>query len=227
MNIKHNCDLIILVLSAFIIYTSPLNTHSMYKEKLKRIPNKFFLVMSISLACLIIISDFYPIPYIDITVITLMILSICYSFVIGYFDETKNIKNVIKKSVIFWSICLISFILSVVFDFYELFKDLNFSLIDQFSYLPAFYTLLNIGLINKLRTLQQSIPVEIMIKLSSFKLTRRELEVISLLLDGKRNMDISSSLSISISTVKKHISNIYRKTDTKNIAEFLSLINSN
>ena len=49
-----------------------------------------------------------------------------------------------------------------------------------------------------------------------FGLTPREIEVLYLLAEGASNLDISSKLFISISTVKTHISALMRKLQCSN-----------
>jgi DNA-binding NarL/FixJ family response regulator len=51
---------------------------------------------------------------------------------------------------------------------------------------------------------------------ANFDLTPREIEVLYLLADGASNVDISSKLYISISTVKTHISSVMRKLQCSN-----------
>jgi DNA-binding NarL/FixJ family response regulator len=51
---------------------------------------------------------------------------------------------------------------------------------------------------------------------ADFDLTPREIEVLYLLADGASNVDISSKLYISISTVKTHISAVMRKLQCSN-----------
>jgi DNA-binding NarL/FixJ family response regulator len=51
---------------------------------------------------------------------------------------------------------------------------------------------------------------------ADFDLTPREIEVLYLLADGASNVDISSKLYISISTVKTHISSVMRKLQCSN-----------
>jgi DNA-binding NarL/FixJ family response regulator len=47
-------------------------------------------------------------------------------------------------------------------------------------------------------------------------LSRRELEVLTLLSDGWINKEIAADLSLSAETVKKHIYNLYRKLGVHN-----------
>jgi DNA-binding CsgD family transcriptional regulator len=49
---------------------------------------------------------------------------------------------------------------------------------------------------------------------SKYKLTEREEDICSLLLNGQSNSAISDQLFIELSTVKKHIQNIFKKTNT-------------
>ncbi len=56
------------------------------------------------------------------------------------------------------------------------------------------------------------------------KLTPQERRIVSLLLQGKSNQAILGELYVSINTLKTHLKNIYRKTETKNRQELLDLI---
>lgn len=48
------------------------------------------------------------------------------------------------------------------------------------------------------------------------KLTRRERQVLSMLLDGSTNLQIAAELSVSEYTVKSHLHNVFKKIDVKN-----------
>lgn len=52
-------------------------------------------------------------------------------------------------------------------------------------------------------------------ELKKLNLTKREYEVLQLLVKGYSNSDIAESLFLSLSTVKTHISNLYVKMDVK------------
>lgn len=58
-----------------------------------------------------------------------------------------------------------------------------------------------------------------------YGLTGKEYEVALEILEGKSNQEIGEKLVISISTVKKHIYNIYGKVGVKNRSQFLALLN--
>ncbi|NMP24790.1 helix-turn-helix domain-containing protein [Sulfobacillus harzensis] len=58
------------------------------------------------------------------------------------------------------------------------------------------------------------------------KLTPQERRIVQLLLQGKSNQAIIQELYVSINTLKTHLKNIYRKTETKNRHELIDLIGS-
>ena len=56
-----------------------------------------------------------------------------------------------------------------------------------------------------------------------FDLTKREKEVLELLVDGKSNNEIAMLLSISLATVRFHLTNIYSKLGAKNRVEAVTI----
>jgi two-component system, NarL family, response regulator LiaR len=56
-----------------------------------------------------------------------------------------------------------------------------------------------------------------------YGLTRREVEILSYLVDGKGNMEIAQALTISPTTVKFHVSNILHKLNVTNRAAAIAL----
>jgi ATP/maltotriose-dependent transcriptional regulator MalT len=53
-------------------------------------------------------------------------------------------------------------------------------------------------------------------------LSKRELEVLSILASGKTNSEAAGDLYVSVGTVKSHTGNIYRKLGARNRAEALN-----
>ena len=51
--------------------------------------------------------------------------------------------------------------------------------------------------------------------ISQLELSKRELEILSLLAQGHSNQEIATKLFVSVSTVKTHIQNIFEKLDVK------------
>lgn len=60
-----------------------------------------------------------------------------------------------------------------------------------------------------------------------YHLSKREIEVLRLLCDGKNNSEISEMLSISVNTVKKHISNIFNKLNVDSRTQLIHFIIKN
>ncbi len=56
------------------------------------------------------------------------------------------------------------------------------------------------------------------------KITRRELEIMELILAGKSNKEIEQQLCISFNTVKNHIYNLYRKLNVSSRGQLVSLV---
>jgi DNA-binding NarL/FixJ family response regulator len=57
-----------------------------------------------------------------------------------------------------------------------------------------------------------------------YKITKREQEILGLILEGKRNEDIAQALFISGGTVRIHLSHIYQKLNVKNRQQAINLI---
>jgi DNA-binding CsgD family transcriptional regulator len=62
----------------------------------------------------------------------------------------------------------------------------------------------------------QSLQLDLAKQLSGFNISQREAEIIGSILRGLSNNEIGDNLFISLETVKKHISNIYKKLGVKN-----------
>jgi DNA-binding CsgD family transcriptional regulator len=60
-----------------------------------------------------------------------------------------------------------------------------------------------------------------------FDLSKREIQILRLLCDGKNNGEISRQLSISVNTVKKHISNIFTKMNVDSRTQLIHFIIKN
>ena len=61
-------------------------------------------------------------------------------------------------------------------------------------------------------------------KFSIYNITKREYEIIELIISGKSNKDISETCFISLPTVKSHIKNIFQKMNINSRFEMISLL---
>lgn len=59
---------------------------------------------------------------------------------------------------------------------------------------------------------------------TDFGLTRREVEVVMLIVKGRSNQEIADELYLGLSTVKSHVSNIYGKLGAKNRSEAMRIL---
>jgi DNA-binding CsgD family transcriptional regulator len=60
-----------------------------------------------------------------------------------------------------------------------------------------------------------------------FNLTKTEVQIVEMLYQGLSNKDISDKMFISLETVKKHIYNMFRKTNVKNRSALIHLLQKN
>lgn len=58
--------------------------------------------------------------------------------------------------------------------------------------------------------------------IKNYKLTNREIEIMDLVSSGLSNIEISNYLFISLGTVKKHLNNIFRKTEVNSRSKLIS-----
>lgn len=81
---------------------------------------------------------------------------------------------------------------------------------------------------NAMQMSRQQVMVERCYKNAKEKyhLTEREDEILHLLCEGMSNSDICDALVVSMSTVKKHIYNLYNKTDVKSRTQLVNLLYS-
>ncbi|MEO0899273.1 MAG: response regulator transcription factor [Bacteroidota bacterium] len=80
-----------------------------------------------------------------------------------------------------------------------------------------------------IRYLRDELPTRHVEKtpLSSYQLTRRETEILTLLAEGQTYPQIAEQLFISHKTVRNHVHNIYQKLSVKSKAEVITLANRN
>ncbi len=163
-------------------------------------------------------------------------LNLFYIFLIyNLFIIRKNISNVkhiiIKEifSVAFWfTLFFIPFF--AIDSLWEIFQ-VKLKIIPRcFNFMPLYYFIWNIifayYLLNYLIKddsifFINKIPDKLIEK---YKIGKREAEIINLIITGIDNKGISDKLFISESTVRNHISNIYRKFNVSNKVELIKII---
>lgn len=213
------------IFSALIIYTCPRNVHTLYNYK--KIPEKAFMYISaVSILLIIFSKTIRNIPYIYVLIFGIMSLTIFYAFLVGYLFKFKYKKaDHDKKSLVIWVISIITFIFVVTCDLFSFMTIISSQMASKFHFLPLAYICFCIAHINLFKNdllYNKSISTR---KLSDFGITNRENEVLNLIIRGYKYIEIADKLCISLSTVKKHITNVYKKTNTSNKVELITLIN--
>lgn len=96
------------------------------------------------------------------------------------------------------------------------------------SIIAILFTILGIWIANKITSPKvKTVIIEKEIRLSPhefvlnennlnrYKISKRELEVLSLIAAGKSNQEIAAELYVSVSTIKTHIANLFEKLNAK------------
>ncbi len=225
--------------SILLTYITPFVFHKLVKKEAWIIRKKYFqavTVFCILMAAIYLISK----NHLAMTLAnSLLFLSILYSILL-VIKNTKHIKNqelskILKGISVF---CIILY----PFMYLDTKTEQIFFLDKYFPYgllsVPTFYLAWNIiTLYLVTRYIQQKKLLsdesksqskqEQLEKLCSlYHITKREKEVIELIINGYTYNSISEALHISLSTVKTHIRNIYSKTEVKNKIELINLINT-
>ena len=63
-------------------------------------------------------------------------------------------------------------------------------------------------------------------KINKLNISKREIEVLTLIFNGHSNDEIAQKLFVSKNTIKSHIKNIYSKLDVKNRMQAIKKVNS-
>jgi NarL family two-component system response regulator LiaR len=133
-----------------------------------------------------------------------------------------------RKEIIVYGVSM-ALLLLVLKSLEAQFMIFNFRLEFFIGAIAVLFTLLGIWLALKLvkpkietRVVENTIYVEQPVKheinqleIEKLGISKRELEVLSLMANGLSNEEIADKLFVSLNTVKTHISNIYLKLDVK------------
>ena len=229
--------------AGFIIYFLPLFAHEFIDKEWTSKKKTFFQAAALFPICLLLI--YYISPYRKFTIVissSILFLAIFYSLAFICLNY-KYIKSEYTKKIskIFLIVTLLFFPYMYLDTRAEQITFLN----NLFSYgllsLPAFYMLWNLlSIYFGVRYFKDSIDgfynlesqkdeVEAIDKreqfFEKFNITNREKEIILLLMKGYSYNQLAEELVISLTTVKTHVHNIYRKTEVKNKIQLIHLIN--
>ncbi len=123
---------------------------------------------------------------------------------IQYFSKYKMLIGISVLIVI----CVLVFNV-FYFSIYYGFVQVNY--INSLLLVPFIVLILSFGII-----LGRSKPSDHIPLLKDTRLTSREKEIIALIVQGKKNIEIADNLYVELSTIKTHINNIYKKLKVSN-----------
>lgn len=228
---------------ALMLYFIPAFLYRFLKIKWSIKTNLFYLILSVFYFVLSIIGI---LTSFNIYILSSMIfyISIFYLLVVGFLNykniEDKTIKFIVKV------LGIITILIYPVLIYQLIIYRKDFMNINSIDVtLMLFYTWWNLvmlgyllwyfismiksnnnrisdSLCKKNDESDNNIKLEDKIEVNDFNLTKREKQILSYLLSGKTNKEISLIFDISLNTVNNHVANIYYKSGVKNRVELVN-----
>ncbi len=219
VELLNNIGQITFLASALLIYTLPRFSHSIKMSKNRKKLDLLFLIFSIICIVIVLITK-------SNLVLWFMGVAIAYSMVYMIFPYNKSYKKNKghRHNNILGIFTLILLPLFFIVDFFPYLFNIPTEVSDSVIIFPGFYLLLNIGLISALKGSFWTHEIDYTVFLNKYGITAREAEVLKLLVKGDSYKVIADKLTISLSTVKTHISKLYNKTETSNKLEIIKLL---
>lgn len=141
-------------------------------------------------------------------IITILIYPVLIYQLIIYRKDFMNINSIDVTLMLFytwWNLVMLDYLL---WYFISMIKSNNNRISDS--------------LCEKNDESDNNIKLEEKIEVNDFNLTKREKQILSYLLSGKTNKEISLIFDISLNTVNNHVANIYYKSGVKNRVELVN-----
>ena len=218
------------ILIVLLAISIPINIHKERIDKFRLLRNKIVIAVGI---IILIITGLLNLMYSQEASIIIsglfLILSITYSMVFILFTKPQILIQKREKTERILAIIILSIlVVTLLFFITSPIKDILIIAEQKGTYsLALICIILSLSkLPDDIKKLSRhEIQVEIHeSKLQQFNISQREHEVILLLIKGKAYKEIASDLFISLSTVKSHVSNIYKKMDVRNRLELSNMI---
>ena len=192
---------------------------------------KGLIGLALALAICVTFSDFFRLnQIIDYFTSGFLLSSVVYAmYLVRTTKPTSRIKHREKIERITALACIIVLPIVIVFDYFPEYVPLfQFNANNPLKLtLPFLFIFISAGkLIDDIKRLSLFKP-EVKTSqqnLKNYNFTKRETEIIELLIKGSTYNQISESLYISLPTVKTHVSNIYRKAEVKNKIALINLL---
>lgn len=226
VSIVNSVNAMLLFFCSTMIYTLPRwlldNDSSNFCRGAKRVT--FILSMVSIFTTILLALDLFSnrSPFV-ISIIAVMTSSIAFSMIYSSVEDYVK-KRKKQTSVAFVTVTAIFIPCLIILNFFYDRLNIPQEILMYFHVIPGFYILLSIHCLFELKGQFWNKQVNYDSFIASKNITPREREVMELILNGDSYQAISDKLCISLSTVKTHISNLFKKTNTANKVELMALI---
>ena len=220
---------LIFACSCFMVYLLPEFINTLYQIPFKKTIDRIFLFLA-GFSVIVLTGFgalgrlFFLVPFI----LSLVGAAIIYCLVSGVIIYRKNLRS--RTFYFMQTVGLITLVLLPLILLLDLFRSRIFPDIPVNGplVLPLLYFIWNMMFIRSaLKTFlsKKRMVIEVSPDFAAeYKISRREKEIIELLMQGKSYREITEILFLSMPTVKTHVSSIYYKTGTKSKMELASRI---
>ncbi len=226
-------DFMLSICTLVLAVTIPINMHKERIVKNEQFKSKLFLFIGLGLFPLLIISLIFGFEE-ELYGVTssFLIIGVVYSMYLSIKTKPSLLVKHREKQEQRYARFFIVFV-PIYFAFGMLNRHYNYMDVSLFDG-TIIITLIFIALatskltddIKRLSLFNSVGQKELATKVELYGLTAREEEVANLLMSGFSYNQIGESLFISLPTVKTHVSNIYKKTNSKNKVELINLMNN-
>lgn len=215
-----------------ITFTIPIGIHKVLSIKTTAIQKKLFLFIS-SLICLLLVVEPFFLGNKNVINILCHFIEIplfyslmCYSLIVGIMYRNNTNDKRIKIALLLFTILTIPiFSYEFVIELFRLYIIESLPIPFYFLALNFFTIFFHLKDFNEPAYYLDNQPTNYF--LDTYKISKREAEIITLIIEGLSNKEIADKLFISQKTVETHLGSCYKKTATKNRIQLYNLINRN
>jgi DNA-binding CsgD family transcriptional regulator len=214
-----------------VALATPLNVFKERDITVKSEIKTALLYFSIALLLLSLLSYFFHfMDVLQYIIGAYLMISIIYSMILVRRTKPSNrVKHREKTERRIALLCISILPITLIFDYYpEYFSIIEFNYGNPLKFtVPLLFIIIATGkLVDDIKRLSLFNP-EIKKNeqnMNNYHFTKREKEIVDLIIKGATYNQISEELFISLATVKTHVSNIYRKAEVNNKIGLLNLV---
>ena len=208
--------------------------HSLIARPYSRLKKLLFPGLALLQAILIFFTGLYELNEQFLLLLSLPFISVFLYCLVFTSTSIGKIGNRMLKIgiIIFFVLSLLYFPLNIIETIRERFSSINISYHFELFTLPLYFFALNLFSIifavlffNQPAYIEKGKVTEHFQR--SYKISKRESEIIECIVSGLKNEHIADRLFISSKTVNNHIYNIFQKTGVKNRVQLVNLLITN